>query len=63
MCHDIHSEPPQLGTDERGWWLAADFSDVMIDDPDTLPMLRCYVPYDEPAPQDRAGVQLFEAAL
>ena len=41
-----------------------DFADVMLDDPDTLPALRCYVPYDdETPPDDPSDVELFEAAL
>ena len=38
-----------------------DFADVMLDDPDTLPAIRCYVPYDEETPP--SSVELFQAAL
>ena len=43
--------------------MTTDFADVMLDDPDTLPTLRCYVPYDEPPPEDPSSAQLFEAAV
>lgn len=43
--------------------VAIDFADVMLDDPDTLPALRCYVPYDEPPPEDESSLEIFEAAL
>jgi hypothetical protein len=40
-----------------------DFADVMLDDPDTLPAIRCYVPYDEPPPENPSDLKVFEAAL
>lgn len=43
----------------------SDFADALLDDPDALPTLRCYVPYDEPRPpaDDPAGIEVYDAAL
>lgn len=41
----------------------SDFADVLLDDPDALPTLRCYVPYDEPRPADPETIEIYDAAL